>query len=290
MRLPRPIRLAADVMADAGRVNISLISAGVAFYGLLAIFPALTALIALWGMFADPDVVRDELETFRPMIPEDAFDILAAQVTALASGPKTTLGWATALSLGAALWATRSGVGALASGLDEAWQVPARHSLWHTITAMVLTLVLMAIALVALATVVLAPVALALLPPGPYVGPMLNALRWLVGILNVLLGIALLYRFGPNRPARGTPWITPGAVLALLLWAAVSVIFSSYLENFGAYDRVYGSLGAVIALLMWFYLSAFVVLLGALVDAARHRAAGPPPQAPSVSVEAKNIA
>lgn len=268
----RSKRIYTRVTTEIGRLNLGLLSAGVAFYGLLAIFPALTAVVALWGLVADPDVVAQQVATFEPMVPEGAYSLIEQQVRGLASGPSTTLGWATVVSLGAALWATRSGVAALIRSLNAAYEVPSREGIWPMVTAMALTLVLIAVALVALGTVVAAPIALSLLPLGPYAGMAVNVLRWVVGLGTVFLGIAVLYRYGPNRPSEELPLISAGAMLAVVLWGAVSWGFSTYLENFGNYDAVYGSLGAVIALLMWFYLSAFVVMLGALLNIARERA------------------
>jgi membrane protein len=147
----------------------------------------------------------------------------------------------------------------------------------HVIVALSLSATMILAALVALASVVVAPVALALLPLGPYTGFALDLMRWVVGIGIVLLAVGLLYRFGPSEKAVRPAWrragvITPGVIVAVALWALVSWGFSTYLENFGNYDRVYGSLGAVIALLMWLYLSGFVVLLGAIIDVELARA------------------
>ncbi|MDV7143130.1 YihY/virulence factor BrkB family protein [Tropicimonas sp. TH_r6] len=259
-----------------GSRHIGLIAAGVAFYGLFAIFPAITSVVTLWGFFADPEIVADQLAAYEPMVPEEAYDILSSRVNAIASGPKEVLGWATALSIAAALWATRAGTAALIRGLNAVYEVPTRSGLWSTILALLLTLMLIAVALIAMASVVVAPVLLAFLPLGPYSGLAIDALRWLVGIGVVLLGIGLLYRFGPNRPDARSPLVSPGSVFAVCLWAIVSVGFSIYLENFSNYNEVYGSLGAVIAMLMWFYLSAFVVLLGGLINAESERLDTPP--------------
>ncbi|MFV0334952.1 MAG: YihY/virulence factor BrkB family protein [Tropicimonas sp.] len=253
----------------AGIINrhIGLIAAGVAFYGLFSIFPAITSLVTLWGFFADPEIVAQQLATYEAMMPEAAYQILSSRVQAIASGPKQVLGWATLISIGAALWASRAGAAAMIGGLNAAYQTPQRTGLRKAAIALLLTFELIAVALIALATVVVAPVVLALLPLGPYAGFALGALRWLIGIGVVLLGIGILYRLGPNRPGFKSPLISTGSVLAVVLWALVSVGFSQYLENFARYNEVYGSLGAVIAMLMWFYLSAFVVLLGGLVNA-----------------------
>ena len=273
--LPKPLRVAVDLAgAMSGRmseINVGLVSAGVAFYGLLAIFPTLTAIVALWGLVADPAQVATEVKTIEPMVPEEGFDILENQVNALASGTATTLGWASAASLLGAFWASRSGVAAMIGALNKVHRASPRGGIWAVAMALTLSSGLILAALVALAAVVIAPVVLAFLPLGPYAALALSVSRWVVGITIVLLAIGALYRFGPSvkeaRPRRR--WaglVTPGALLAVALWGALSWAFSYYLANFGNYDKVYGSLGAVIALLMWFYLSAFVVLLGAIFD------------------------
>ena len=278
---PSLARAAGVVLAMSDRmseINIGLVSAGVAFYGLLAVFPTMTAIVALWGLFADPAVVVSEVQTLEPMMPEEGYAILERQVESLASGASATLGWASAASLLAALWASRSGVAAIIGGLNKVHDSRSRGGIMHVIVAMSLSATMILAALVALASVVVAPVALALLPLGPYTGFALDLMRWVAGIGIVLLAIGLLYRFGPSEKAVRPVWrragvITPGAIVAVALWAFVSWGFSTYLENFGNYDRVYGSLGAVIALLMWLYLSGFVVLLGAIVDVEVARAA-----------------
>ncbi|NBC97284.1 MAG: YihY family inner membrane protein [Deinococcus-Thermus bacterium] len=273
--LPARVRLALGVMGAVGdrmtAINIGLVSAGVAFYGLLAIFPTLTAMVALWGLVADPTVVAAEVQALEPMVPAEAFDILEQQVNALASGASRTLGWASAASLAAAFWASRSGVAAIIGGLNKVHDSRPRGGIWHALTALMLSGGLILAALVALASVVIAPVALAVLPLGPYTGLALNVMRWMIGIATVLFAIGALYRFGPSGKLARPPWrhagvISPGTVFAVVLWGAASWGFSTYLANFGNYDKVYGSLGAVIALLMWFYVSGFVVLLGAIID------------------------
>ena len=277
-RPPRPTRRTAVtirlVVGDVGRLNIGLLAAGVAFYGLLALFPAIAALTALWSLVADPAAVSEQLALFAPLLPEAVYATIAAQATRMAEGPSQTLGLASLASLAAALWAVRAGVGALLRGLNAAYEVTPRAGLGPTLRALSLTLVLLAVALIALACVVAAPIVLAFVPLGALTTPTVEATRWSLAVLSVLLGVALLYRYGPNRPApRRGGLVTRGAILAVALWAAVSWGFSLYLQGFAAYDAVYGSLGAVVALLMWLYFSAYAVMLGALVDAARDRIA-----------------
>jgi membrane protein len=283
-RLRAAYRIGGAMAERMGHINIGLISAGVAFYGLLAVFPSMTAVVALWGLFADPAVVAEEVAALEPMVPEEGFDILQGQVESLASGESTTLGWASAVSLLAALWASRSGVAAIIGGLNQVHECRSRGGILHAIVALALSATMILAALVALASVVIAPVALALLPLGPFTGLALDVLRWVLGIGIVLFAIGVLYRFGPRERAVRPVWrragvISPGTIMAVGLWGVVSLGFSTYLSNFGNYDRVYGSLGAVIALLMWLYLSGFTVLLGAVFDVelARSRQGGPAP-------------
>ncbi|RYH11803.1 YihY/virulence factor BrkB family protein [Tropicimonas sp. IMCC6043] len=264
-----------------GNRHIGLIAAGIAFYGLLAIFPAITSLVTLWGFFANPDIVAEQLASYEAVVPEQAYQILSSRVNAIANGPKEVLGWASFLSIGAALWATRAGTAALVGGLGAVYRAPPRGGLRRAAVSLLLTMVLIAVALIAMVAVLVAPVLLSLLPLGRYSGLAFWLLRWLIGIGVVLLGIGLFYRIGPYRPGHRSPLLSPGSILAVCLWAAVSIGFSIYLENFGRYNEIYGSLGAVIAMLMWFYLSAFVVLLGGLVNAELERLEDPGAPAPS---------
>ncbi|WP_157973546.1 YihY/virulence factor BrkB family protein [Tropicimonas sp. IMCC34043] len=263
-------------MHTMNRAHLGLIAAGVAFYGLMAVFPAITALVTLWGLFANPDLVEVQLNEYRSMIPDSAFVMLRDQVHSIASGPKDVLGWAGALSLLTAIWATRAGVAAMIRGLEAAYGTPTRSGLHGIVVALLLTIVLVGVALVSLATVVIAPIIVSSLPLGPYTGFIVNTLRWLVAITVVPIGIGLLYRMGPNHQSHHTRLFSLGSILATVFWVVASLAFSAYLERFGQFNKTYGSLGAVIAMLMWFYISAFVVLIGGTVNSHREAMASPP--------------
>ncbi len=250
----------------AGERNITLISAGVAFYALLAVFPGVAALVALWGFMSDPELVQGRLELVREFVPEEAFGLLAGQVARLAGAQDRALGLTSLISMGVTLWSARLGVGALIQGLNAVHGVPHRGGIAHAILALLMTLALIGVAMAAIGTVVVLPVLLALFPLGGFAFVALRIANWLVVLAVVLGGVALVYRFGPNRRPR-TRWFSPGMWLAVGLWAAASLGFSWYLAHFGDYGAVYGSLGAVIALLMWFFISAYSVLLGAVLNA-----------------------
>lgn len=252
----------------AQRSNLSMISASVAFFGFLAIFPAVASIIAIWGFAADPGIIRQQIDLLRDFLPPDAFTLLNIQIEALLSVKTRQLGWASLLSTGLALWSARAGVAALVHGINAVHQLPDRSGIRHQVRSLLLTFTLVGIALAAILASVVAPVIIGFLPLGWGSALALEAANIGLGLLLVISGLALVYRFGPNRPSGARRVLfTRGVLVALMLWALVSRGFVLYLANFGSYNEVYGSIGAVVALLMWLYLSAYAVLIGAAVDA-----------------------
>lgn len=247
--------------------DIGLISAGVAFYGMLSLFPALAALIALLGLISDPAVVIGQMEDLQGLLPPDVYDIIKAQVVALVSARSDTLGWASVLSLLVALWSARAGVGAMMIGLNNVYDERSRAMGWHYLRALALTLALVAVGIVAMLTLVVVPVVLAFFPLGYFNGWVVDILRYATAVVVLFSGLAVLYRFGPNRRPDYLPVISLGAVVAILSWGVLSLAFSYYVVNFGNYNQVYGSIGAVIAMLIWLWISSFLVLFGASLNA-----------------------
>jgi len=244
-----------------------LISAGVAFFGMLSLFPAIAALIALMSLVSDPDVVVAQLEEMRGLLPDDVYDIFHAQIVSLVTTSSDTLGWAGAISIAAALWSARAGVAAMMTGLNAVHGEKNRTTASHYVRALLLTLALVGVGIVALITLVVAPVVLAFVPLDGLKGMIAEALRWSIAVGVLLAGVSVLYRFGPNRGVPHRRSIRAGAVVAVASWAMLSVGFSYYVANFGNYNQVYGSIGAVIAMLVWLWLSSFLILLGAVVNA-----------------------
>lgn len=255
----------------SGRKQTSLIAAGVAFFGMFAVFPAIAAVIALFGLVADPAVVGTQLELLQNIIPEDAYSLFSSQINRLLRAQTHTLGWATFVSIVLALWSSRAGVAALMGGLDAIAGGMPRNGIWHAVVAFWLTICLVSLAIVALFAVVVTPIILAFLPIAASTAWMLEALRWLIALTSLLLALGLLYRFGPARGEGRIRCFTVGAVAVVILWVAASVGLSYYLTNFGAYNEVYGSIGAVIGLMLWLYVSAYLVLLGAALNEQVHR-------------------
>lgn len=248
--------------------NLGLIAAGTGFFAMLAVFPGIAALIAIWGLVADPHVIEAQLDLANRFVPAEGLALIRVQLDRLLTAQTETLGWTTALSTGLSLWWARSGVASLIRGLNAVYREDHRVNIFMRYAASIgITLALVGMMLVALTAIVAVPVALAVLPLGPFASHVLNVARWVIAGAVMVFGLGLIYRYGPNRRAAKVPWVSPGAILAVLVWAAGSWAFSLYLANFGRYNEVYGSIGAVIALLMWFYLSALVTLLGAALNA-----------------------
>ncbi|WP_426032421.1 YihY/virulence factor BrkB family protein [Cypionkella sp. TWP1-2-1b2] len=252
------------------QAELDLIAAGVAFYAFLAIFPAAAAIIAIWGFISNPSVIRDEIELLRGFLPNDAYSLIFGQVEALLAVPAGNLGLTTLVSTALALWSARAGVAALIRGLNAIHHLPNRSGHWHQLRAIVLTFVLVGLVLSALVMAVILPVVLTYLPSA-IPSSMLADSNLLLGIVAAVLAVGLAYRLGPNYTSTKPPLLSWGLLVAVILWVIATRGFTLYLANFASYNRVYGSIGAVVVLLMWLYVSAYAVLLGAAVDAERNR-------------------
>ena len=251
--------------------NLSLIAAGMAFYSLLSLFPAITALVSIWGIFANPVAIQDQMTVLEDVAPQAAYDIIAGQVQALVAAPPSALTWAGALAVALALWSARAGVGALMRGLNAVYDEHNHAGLRQIAKELALTVMLVALAAVFALLLIVVPVVLTFVPLGPLANVLLRLAQWAVLVVMVMATLGLVYRLAPNRRPARMAWLSPGAMLAAAVWTLASLAFTLYLERFASYNEVYGSLGAVIAMLMWFFLSAHVVLLGASVNAELER-------------------
>lgn len=273
-RLPLPPALVAAglrLYRRAEQAELGLISAGVAFFGFLALFPATAALIAIWGAVNDPSVIQTQVELLKGVLPPDALGLVQAQVQALLAVRGSRLGWATVLSTLFALWSARAGVAALIRGLNAIHQLPNRSGGHHQLRAVLLTLALIGLALAAMLVTVVAPLVIGLLPLPGDDAVLLHRANLALGVILVIASVGIAYRYGPNHGTRRMPFFSWGLLVAVVLWALAARGFMLYLANFPSYNRIYGSIGAVVVLLIWLYVSAYTVLLGAAVDAERHR-------------------
>ncbi len=260
--------IAFRVAADISRTNLSLIAAGLAFFAFLAIPAALTALVALYGLAFDRSAVQGQLAALKGVIPADVVGILSGELTRITSSSGSKLSFALALSVVIALWSARSGTSSLMSALNIAYGESEKRSLFRFyFDAMMLTACGTLFAILAVALVAVLPAAIAVLPLGDYAKAAAAGARWPVLLLLVTLSFAAIYRYAPCRTLVRWRWVSWGAAIATVLWLGGSALFSLYVSSFATYDRTYGSLGAVVALLMWLYFSCFVVLLGGTINA-----------------------
>lgn len=258
------------LMLRVQMAKIGMAAASTAFFGFLALFPAAAVIIALWGVGADPAFVRQQIEPLRDLLPPDAFSLISTQIEALVAASTPGLGWATVASILIALWSARAGISALVGGLNAVHHLPDHGGLWHEVLSILVTVALVGLTLAALLAAVVAPIVLALLPLGAASSFVLHSANNVLGLGLAVIGLAIAYRFGPNRPQGARiAFFTPGIAVALILWIIVSRGFVLYLANFASYNKIYGSIGAVAALMMWFYFGAYALLLGAAVDAER---------------------
>lgn len=248
--------------------NASIIAAGVAFYAFLALVPALIAVVAIYGLVANPADVKDQITSFTSAAPRDAQRLLSNQLSSITRGAGGGTGIAAAIAIGAALWSASSGIAALNTGLTVVnRENETRGMLKRRLLALVLTLFAVAGVLVMLALVVALP---SLLDSAGISGIGRTALelaRWPLLAIFLLDGLAVIYRYGPQRRRPMWRWVTPGAVVAMLVGLAASIGFSIYVSLLGNYNKTYGALGAIIVVLLWLYLMAFAVLFGAALNA-----------------------
>jgi membrane protein len=245
-----------------------MVAASCGFYALLALFPAISVLISLYGLLLDPAQVEHQLQAVSGVLPPEAFNLIATQVHKLAAAGSTKLTWRLALGLLVALWSCMSGTKALLTSLNIAYEEQEKRSfLRYNLAALVFTLGGVIGVTLALAIIVGVPAILNLEWLGTGAAVAVRIISFLLLLAFVMLGLAVLYRFGPSREEPRWHWVTPGSIAAGILWLAASLLFSLYVSSFGSYDATYGSLGAVVVLLMWFWISAYVVLLGAELNA-----------------------
>ena len=244
--------------------HVSLVAAGVAFYALLAIFPAVTALMALAGLVMEPAQVTEQLEAITRLIPEEAATIILDQAIAVTGSEETGLGWAFLIGVGLALYSASKGVGSLMEGLNVAYdEDETRGFVTKLIWTLGLTLMLGGVLLLGLGATLAVPAVVSFLALPDWFETLLTYGSWVLLAALTVLALAVLYRYGPARDNAEWKWLTPGSVIACVLWIVASVGFSIYVRNFGSYNESFGSMAGAIILLMWLWISAFIVLLGA---------------------------
>jgi membrane protein len=240
------------------------VAAGVVFYGLLALFPAITALVSSYALFAQAATINDHLSMLSGILPSGAFDIVKDQVGRVLAKGDVKLGMAFVVSFLFAVWSANGGMKAIIDALNVVYEEKEKRGFFKlNAISLAFTFGGLVAILVAIGCVVALPIVLSTIGLGSISGALFRIGRWPVLIVLMLLGLALLYRYGPSRRSPQWQWLTIGSVFASVTWLAGSSILSFYLANYANYDATYGSLGAAIGLMIWMWMSAIVVLFGA---------------------------
>lgn len=248
--------------------RIMLVAAGITFYALLALFPAITALISVYGLFADPTRIAGQLQSFGSVLPGGAMEVIGSQLQRVAGQSAGSLGLGFFIGLGVALWSANSGVKSVFEGLNVAYGEDEKRSFLVLLgVSMLFTVGAMLLVILGMFAIAVVPVLLSFIGFGGVAGVLMSYGRWVVLLGAIGMALALLYRYGPSRDAPQWIWVTPGSIAASLIWIAGSAGFSWYVANFGSYNKVYGSLGAAIGFMVWMWLSAIIVLLGGELNA-----------------------
>jgi membrane protein len=251
-----------------GEDNISILAAGVAFYALLSIFPAFSAVVSLYGLIADPSQVQQQVAAMQGVLPAEATALLSEQLNALVQEPRSKHGVSLVVSVSLALWSARAGTGALMTALNVTYgEKERRNVISINIQAFALTAALVLFGIVSLFAVAIVPALIAFLPLPDTWKNAISYVRWPIIAALVIVALAVVYRYAPSRATPRWQWVSWGAVAATALWLAGSALFSLYVAKFGSYDKTYGALGAVVILLLWFYLTAYIILVGAVINA-----------------------
>jgi membrane protein len=254
--------------AEISDHNLFLIAGGVTYAVLLALFPGLAALVALYGLAFDTGQIEQQVAALAGVLPAQTQELLSQELHSLVESSSGTLGFTAAVGLLLALWSASRGMSGLITAINIAYEEKERRSvLRFNLIALGLTLGLVIGGVLAIALIAIVPAAVQLLADGSATRWLMLLVRWPLLILLGMLGLAVLYRFGPDRDKPQWRWVSPGAIAATLCWIVASIGFTTYVANFNSYNKTYGSLGGVVILLTWLYLSALMVLLGAVINA-----------------------
>ena len=240
------------------------VAAGVVFYGLLALFPGITALVSVYGFFAKASTINEHLSLLAGFLPGGAMDIIQEQINRLVSKGDAKLSLGFIFGLGVALWSANAGMKALIDALNVVYdEREKRGFIKLNLVSLAFTLSGIVATLLALGAVVVLPLVLSYLGLGGMAEILLRLLRWPLLLVLIIIGLAVLYRYAPSRREPRWQWLSIGSVFAAVAWLISSGLLSWYLSNFANYDATYGSLGAGIGLMMWMWISSIVILFGA---------------------------
>lgn len=254
--------------AEAKADQVPLLAAGVAFFSFLSIFPAMIAAVTIYGLVVDRATVASQAEQVAQALPADAASLLTDQMRSIASSPAPSLGFGLVVALLLAIWSASGGIGNVITAINFAYdEEETRGFVKRKALALALTLGAIVFAAIAVTLIAVAPAVLdAVVGSGP-VRWALEAARWVLLLVAISVALAVLYRVAPDRDSPRMQWVSVGAAVSTVIWLVASLGFSLYVDNFGSYGKTYGALAGVVVLLLWLWITSFIVLLGAEINA-----------------------
>lgn len=257
-------KIVMGVKDEIGENNVSIISAGVAFYAFLAIFPAIAALISIYGLAMDPQNIQDQLSQLYGVMPQQAYEILKKQIEKLMDTPGSALGWSMAISILFSIWSANKGTKSLFTGVDIAYDTANNRNFFkQNGLTLLFTFGAILLVIISMLLIVAFPALVGTLGLPDGIENLIGWGRWILLALVVIWFLGMVYSHAPDKPTPDFKWVLPGAILATFLWLIASWGFSYYVSNFGSYGEVYGSISAVVVMLLWLFLTSFIILLGA---------------------------
>jgi membrane protein len=254
--------------SNISKHRILALAAGMTYYSILAIFPAIAALVAIYGLFSDPSTIAKHLDQLGGFLPGGAIDVAREQLTRVANKGSQTLGLTFLVGLGVSLWSANAAMKSLFDTLNIVHDEEEKRGLIKlNAVSLCFTIGGVLFVVAALGSIVAVPVALNYVGFSGWGDLLLRVGRWPAMLLVLTFALAVIYRYGPSREAALWRWITWGSAIAALMWLGVSALFSWYAANFGKFNETYGSLGAAIGFMTWLWISAIVILIGAEIDA-----------------------
>ncbi len=248
--------------------HIPIISAGVAFYLFLALFPAIAALLSIYGLVMDPQQVQDQMSQLTAILPQQGQQFLSSILESVAEKSNQSLGWGVALSILFSLWSANKGTKAIFEGTSIAYnEENTRSFIKANALSLLFTLSAIVLFIISLSLIVAFPALMGRLGLPDLIITLIEYVRWLILGLLVVFAIAAVYKFGSVRNRPKFRWVNWGAIIATLLWLIASWLFSFYVKNFGNFDETYGAVAAVIIMMLWFFMTSFVILIGAEINA-----------------------
>jgi membrane protein len=254
------LRVKKDIKDD----NVSIVAAGVAFFSVLALFPALIAMISIYGLFVEPEEAAAQAQQLTEVMPTAAADLIGNQMQSVAAASSGNLSISLIISIAVALWSASSGMNALIQGVNIAYDEPeTRGFIKLRGLALLLTIGAILVFGMAIGAIAVFPALAGKLPGGQVLEVVAGVLRWVILGAVIVGALAVIFRLSPNRDQPRMKWVSSGAIMAAVFWLLASIGFSFYANNFGSYNETYGSIAAVIILMFWLYITAFIILIGA---------------------------